>query len=115
MCNKCYGLAVGYYKRQFKRLKGADPCWLRCSNSWQNSQRIHEGMHTSAARAVLEQYIADAGCPQPHRAIKRLCDGAFCTLVLLPMNTRGLNVFNMVNEEDQNAWTSKQNISSRFL
>ena len=64
-----------------------------------NNQRIREGTHTTAARAVLEQYIADAGCPQPHRAIKRMCDGAFCTLVLLPMNTQRLDVFDMVNEK----------------
>ena len=57
------------------------------------------GTHTSAARAILEQYITGAGCPQPHRDIKRLGDGAFCTLVLLPMNKRRIDVFDMVNEK----------------
>ena len=65
----------------------------------ENSQRIPEETHTSAARVVLEQYIASAGCPQPHRDIKRLCDGAFRTLVLLPINTRRIDVFDMVNEK----------------
>ena len=64
-----------------------------------NSQRIPEEKHTSAARAVLEQYIASVGCPQPHQDIKRLCDGAFRTLVLLPINTRRIDVFDMVNKK----------------
>ena len=60
----------------FKQLKGAVRAGCIAAVHG-NSQRISEGMHTSAARAVLEQYIAGAGCPQPHRDIKRLCDGAF--------------------------------------
>ena len=48
---------------------------------------------------MLEQYIANARCPQPHRDIKRKCNGIFCILVLLPMNTRHIDVFDMVNEK----------------
>ena len=98
MYKNCYGLAVGYSERQFKRLKRAVRTGC-VAVVHENSQRIPEGMHTSAARAVLEQYIADAGCPQPYRAIKRLCDGAFSILVVLQMNIRRLDVFDMVNEK----------------
>ena len=98
VCNKCYGVAIGYSERHFKRLKGAVRAGCVAAVHG-NSQRIPEGTHTSTACAILEQYIASAGCPQPHRDIKRLCDGAFCTLVLLPMNTRRIDVFDMVNEK----------------
>ena len=76
MCNKCYGVDVGYSKRHFKRLKGVVHAGCVVA-IYGNSQRISEGTHTSAARVVLEQYIASAGCPQPHRDIKRLCDEHF--------------------------------------
>ena len=98
VCNKCYGVAVGYSERHFKRLTGAVRAGCVAAIHG-NSQRIYEGTCTSAARALLEQYIAGAGCSQPHRDIKRLCDGAFRTLVLLPMNTCRIDVFDMVNEK----------------
>ena len=98
VCNKCYGVAVGYSERQFKRLKGAVRAGCVAA-VYGNSQRILKGTHTSTARVVLEQYITGAGCPQPHRDIKHLCDGAFRTLVLLPTNTQRIDVFDMVNEK----------------
>ena len=65
VCNKCYGVAIGYLERHFKRLKGAIRAGC-VATIHGNSQRIPEGTHTSAARVVLEQYIASAGCPQLH-------------------------------------------------
>ena len=98
VCNKCYGVAVGYLERHFKRFKGV-VCAGCVAGVHGNSQRIPEGMHISAARAVLDQYIAGARCPQPHRDIKRMCNGAFRILVLLSMNIRRIDVFDMVNEK----------------
>ena len=53
VCNKCYRVVVGYSKRHFTRLKGAvrADCVAVVHG---NSQRIPEGTHTFAARAVLE-------------------------------------------------------------
>ena len=71
MCNKWYGVAVGYLKRHFKRLKRAvrTGCVATIHG---NSQRIPEGTHTSVACAVLEQYIAGARCPN-HIGISSTC------------------------------------------
>ena len=34
VCNKCYGVAVGYSERHFQTIEGGDSCRLHCSSSW---------------------------------------------------------------------------------
>ena len=50
-------------------------------------------------RVVLEYFVKEIACWQPHRHSKRLSDTKWLEVILLPMNTRREDVLVMVNFE----------------
>ena len=99
MCNKCYGVAVGYSEWQFKRFEKGGTCGLCCSNSWKQSTHSRGNTYICGSCSVGAVH---SGCKDAYNHIEissALCDGAFRTLMLLPMNTRRIDVFDMVNEK----------------
>jgi hypothetical protein len=53
----------------------------------------------SAAKESFTAFVADTGCTQPHRQVRKKVDNFVVPLILLPMNTTKVDVFHFVNEE----------------
>ena len=66
-----------------------------------NTSISKEESHVGMARVLLKKYIEGCGCPQPHRPKVRRKEDVFDTIptVLLPMNTRKLDILALINEE----------------
>lgn len=101
VCNACYALGIGYSQRRFKELKKDCLIYGRVTAIHGNtlSDPIRESARMSAAEACFKSFVDEAGCPQPHRSIRRKNDNEVVPLILLPMNTVKFDVFNYVNEE----------------
>ena len=101
VCNACYALGVGYSQRRFKQLKVECSIYGRVTAIHGNtlSDPVRESIRMSAADASFKVFVDEAGCPQPHRSIRRKSDNEVVPLILLPMNTMKFDIFNYVNEE----------------
>jgi hypothetical protein len=99
VCNGCYAAALGYSQRRFKELKQSQQVYGRIAAVHGNVCKIREGAKLSAARECFSTFVDEAGCTQPHRQVRRKSDNSVLALVLLPMNTTKVDVFNYVNEE----------------
>lgn len=101
VCNACYALGVGYSQRRFKQLKVECSVYGRVTAIHGNtlSDPVRETSRMSAADASFKIFVDEAGCPQPHRSLRRKSDNEVVPLILLPMNTVKFDVFNYVNEE----------------
>jgi len=101
VCNACYALGVGYLQRRFKELKKDCLIYGRVTTIYGNTfpNPVRESTRMYAAEACFKSFIDEAGCPQPHRSIRRKIDNEVVPLILLPMNTVKFDVFNYVNEE----------------
>ena len=100
VCNACYALGVGYSQRRFKQLKVECSIYGRVTAIHGNtlSDPVRESTKMSAADASFKVFVDEAGCPQPHRSIRRKSDNEVVPLILLPMNTMKFDIFNYVNE-----------------
>jgi hypothetical protein len=99
VCNGCYAAALGYSQRRFKELKQSQHVYGRIQAVHGNVCKLRESAKLSAARECFSTFVDEVGCTQPHRQVQRKNDNSILALVLLPMNTTKVDVFNYVNEE----------------
>ena len=114
VCNRCYADAIGYSQRQFAYLKRSIRTHNRFEGVHRNCNRTREHTNVSAMRAVMEYFVKENACKQPHRHAKRLSDGQWVEIWLLPMNTRREDVYEMVNLEIQRLGAPRPVSKARF-
>ena len=61
---------------------------------------------------ILQKYIKVCRYIQPHRQHFRKKDGVFVPLVLLPMNTKNKDIWNLINQSLQESEESKISVSA---
>ena len=114
VCNRCYADATGYSQRQFMNLKQSIRTHNRSSSEHGNNRRSREHSNIAACRAVLDNFFKECGCSQPNRHAKRLSDGKYVPLVLLPMHTQREDVLHMVNMAIPTMGATKKVSKARF-
>ena len=114
VCNRCYADATGYSQRQFTNLKQSIQTHNRSSSEHGNNRRSREHSNIAACWAVLNNFFQECGCSQPHRHAKRLSDGKYVPLVLLPMHTQREDVLHMVNMAIPAMGATKKVSKARF-
>jgi hypothetical protein len=87
--NSCYATALDYSQRYFKQLKIAQQVYGRVAAVYGNTR----------LEACFAPFVQEAECTQPHRQILQKKENKVVLLVLLPMNTMKIDVFNYMNEE----------------
>jgi hypothetical protein len=97
--NAYYAMALGYSQRHFKQLKVAHRVYRRVAAVHGNTCNLREQAKMLAARESFTTFVGDAGCTQSHRQVRRKVDNSVVPLILLPINTTKVDVFNFVNEE----------------
>ena len=93
--------STGYNRLQFERYKLDIRVRNRQHVVHGNTSISKEVSHVGMARVLLKKYIEGCGCPQPHRPKVRRKEDVIDTIptILLPMNTRKLDILGLINEE----------------
>jgi hypothetical protein len=92
---------MAYSRRRVEQLKKGIVSFGRITAIYGNSCALQEKVQVSAARECFDAFVQEAGCPQPHRSIRRRLDDSVHTLVLLSMNTTKTDVYEYVNSKVQ--------------
>ena len=109
ICNGCYVVALGYSKRRIEELKSdirsigitGDLFGVECSG---RSLAVHgnivhvpwTSVGVQAMESVFEKYVTKTGCTQLHRQCRQRSNNQMVPLILLPMNTRRVDVFHTI-------------------
>jgi hypothetical protein len=94
-------VGIAYSRRRVEQLKKGIVSFGRITAIYGNSCALQEKVQVSAARECFDAFVQEAGCPQPHRSIRRRLDDSVHTLVLLSMNTTKTDVYEYVNSKVQ--------------
>jgi hypothetical protein len=91
----------GLFKKKVEQLKKGILAFGRIIAIHGNSCALREKVQVSATRECFDAFVQEVGCLQPHCSIRKRLDDTVHTLVLLPMNTTKIDVYEYVNSKVQ--------------
>jgi hypothetical protein len=97
----------GLFEKEGRIIKEGHCCiWKNNSHSWKFMCIGRKSIGFSSQR-MFDAFVQKAGCPQPHCSIRRRLDNIVHILVLLPMNTTKIDVYEYVNSKVQRIWNRR--------